>query len=301
MRKGVLIVTVLISISCALSISADMVISYTSGECSVDVHGTGNWVNAALHMELYEDSIVKTGSDGKIELHIEGEHVAVGSDTAVAVRSILENMQARDTMTWFGTLSDWFTHMFGSRDQEMVSLGIRGDLEDEDEITWMGDNSDEETESDMELGKEYYGLGKYGEATTIFKGLMRTDQSSALRGELAYYLGASLFNSVQYEEAIPYLREAIKDREAYFREPALMYYSFACFFTGQYDRAIDGFITYMEEFEGGELIPYAILMLGKSYKAVGDGERALVYFREIEQNYSETEVYLDAISELRGL
>ena len=303
MRRAGLILAVLILASTRLTLCADIVLSFKSGECFVDVQGDGRWKRAAVDMRVHENSVIKTGKNSKVELMVDGERVAIGSETTIKVSSIMENLKARDEMSWFQKVSDRFAGMIGSRDDktEMVILGARGDLEDEDEIARMGDGEDETVESEFQMGKEQYDTGNYAEAITIFKDLIHNDRSSSLRGELAFYLGASLFNSVQYHEALPYLRESIRDRDAYYREPALMYYSFSCFFTGQYDKAIDGFITYIEEFEDGDLMPYAILMLGKSYKAVGDSQRAVAYFREIEENYSYTEVYLDAVSELRGL
>ena len=303
MRKIGLILAVLMLASSKLLLCADMVVDYKSGECSVDLEGTGVWKEATLDMRLSENSIIKTGRNGKIELIVDGERVAIGSETTIRVSSIIDNLNAREEMTWFQKFSDRFSRMMGSRDEvtETRTGGVRGALEEEEEVAWIGDMETEYMESEFELAREQYETGNYAEAITIFKGLIQEDQSSFHRGELAYYLGASLFNSVQYDEALPYLKESIRDRGAYYREPALMYYSFSCFFTGQYDKAIDGFITYAEEFENGDLMPYALIMLGKSYKAVGNSHRAVSYFREIEENYSDSEVYLDAVSELQGL
>ena len=303
MRKIGLILAVLMLASSKLLLCADMVVDYKSGECSVDLEGKGEWKEATLDMRLSENSIIKTGRNGKIELIVDGERVAIGSETTIRVSSIIDNLNAREEMTWFQKFSDRFSRMMGSRDEvtETRTGGVRGALEDEEEIAWMGDTEDEYMDSEFELAREQYETGNYAEAITIFKSLIQEDQSSLHRGELAFYLGASLFNSVQYDEALPFLKESIRDRSAYYREPALMYYSFSCFFTGQYDKAIDGFITYAEEFENGDLMPYALLMLGKSYKEVGNSHRAVSYFREIEENYSDSEVYLDAVSELQGL
>jgi tetratricopeptide (TPR) repeat protein len=303
MRKIGLIAAVLMLVSSNLMLCADIVVDYKSGECTVDLDGKGEWREAILEMRLSENSIIKTGKSGTLEIMVAGERVAIGSETTIRVSSIVENLNARDEMTWFQKLSDRFSSMMGSKDgiTETKTGGVRGALEGEEEITWMGDMGEEDAGSELELGKEQYESGNYGEAISIFKKLIQGDKSSFLHGELAFYLGASLFNSVQYDEALPYLKESIRDRSAYYRESALMYYSFSCFFTGQYDKAIDGFITYREEFEDGELIPYAILMLGKSYKAVGNSHRSVAYFREIEEKYSDSEVYLDAVSELQGL
>jgi tetratricopeptide (TPR) repeat protein len=158
-----------------------------------------------------------------------------------------------------------------------------------------------ELSEDLERCREYFEQGEYGEVARLCRSLIHRENSAVAHQEIAFYLGASLFNTLQYEEALPFLGESIGDREAFYRAPALVSYALACYFTGQYQRAIDGFITFLEEYEGGELLPYAILMLGKSYKEAGDAERALACFREIEQRYTGTEVYGDALGELQGL
>jgi hypothetical protein len=297
MRHTLFVGIVLILLFWGWSLSADMVVSYTSGDCSVDVQGTGEWVGAEVHMQLEEGSLLKTGKNGMMEITIDGESVAIGSETKVPLRSFLENMQSRDQMPWFDSFSDRLDHMFGDRERrpETASLGVRGKAQDEEEIAWMDDGAD------MEKGREYYERGEYSEVISLCRTLLREESSAPLHHEIAFYLGASLFNSLQYEEALPFLGDSIGDREAYFREPALIYYALACFFTGEYQRAIDGLITFLEEFEGEELAPYAILMLGKSYKAAGDAEMALACFREIEQHHADTDVYEDAVGELRGL
>jgi tetratricopeptide (TPR) repeat protein len=301
MRRILVGVIVLVILFCGRSLSADVVVSYASGDCSVDVQGTGTWVRAEVHLQLKEDSLLRTGSDGKMEIAIDEAIVAIGSETTVPLRSLLENMQSREQLGWFESFSERLDQMLRNRDrrQETAALGVRGKSADEEEITWMDDGAD--LEGDLKKCREYYERGEYGEVISLCRTLLRRESSAPIRHEIDYYLGAALFNSLQYEEALPFLGESIEDREVYFREPALGYYAVACFFTGEHQRAIDGFITFLEEFEGGELAPYAILMLGKSYKAMGDFEQALTCFREIEQHYAGTAVYDDAVGELQGL
>jgi tetratricopeptide (TPR) repeat protein len=291
----------LIFFVCGWSLCADMAVSYTSGDCTVDVDGTGTWVTASMSMELKEESLLRTGKDGRMEIEVHGEAVAIGSETIVSLRTFLENMESRDRLVWFDGFIERLCRMFSGAEQglETASFGVRGDPVEGDELAWMDDSAD--LERDVEKGKEHFEQGEYGEAIGIFRLLIRDERYSSFHDQIAYYLGASLFNSLQYEEALIHLGESMGDREAYFHEAALIYYALACYLTGEYQRATDGFITFLEEFEEGELAPYAILMLGKSYKAAGDAERALSAFRDIEQHYEGTEVYDDAVAELRGL
>ena len=78
-------------------------------------------------------------------------------------------------------------------------------------------------------------------------------------------------------------------------------YSLSCYFSGEYDNAIDGFKIYAKEYEEREIKPYVLFLIGKSYKALGDRESAKVYFTEIMNSYKNTDVYYDAVNEFRNL
>lgn len=281
-----------------IAVCGDIAVSYCSGDCYVDIEGKGRWTKAAVDMSLNTNSLVRTGKEGQAELIVHGESVAIGSETTIEVSSIVENLQARNRVSWFQKISRRFAFTSASLEDKTESalLGVRGKPEGEGDVVWMEEH--ETYEQGLLEGRAQYDEGNYAQAISIFKGLLYDKAADSLNGELSFYLGASLFNSVQYEEALPHLRDAIRDQEAYYREAALLYYSFSCYFTGQNERAIDGFITYVEEFEEGVMLPYALLMIGKSYKGTGDSQNAMLYFEEIEEHYSHTEAYDDAVQEL---
>ena len=143
--------------------------------------------------------------------------------------------------------------------------------------------------------------GKYSKAFTIFKELIEDDRLYYLQEEIAFYLGSTMFNRLQYKESLPYLVMSINDSETYYYEHALMTLSFAHFFVMDYRNAILSFNTYLNDFSNGDFIPIAILMLGKSHKAVGENQKALGYFSDIENNYRDSEVYSYAVNEMREL
>jgi tetratricopeptide (TPR) repeat protein len=300
-RTASILVAVLIAVAPS-ALCDDIILSFVSGECVVDVDGDGTWSVASVGMHLHTDSVIRTGRNGQAELSYGHDRIAIGSDTVIRLHTIADNLMARDSVGWFQRVSRRFIPMVSSPSDrtESATLGVRGDRQNEDDIVWMDEEGTGYTQREILRGKAQYEEGNYAQAISIFKRLKEGDQDFSPNGELSFYLGASLFNSVQYEEALPYLRQSIRDQDAHYREAALLYYSFSCYFTNQYDRAIDGFITYIEEFEESELLPHALLMLGKSYKAVGDSLYATTYFRDIEDHYSDTEVYEYAVQELRG-
>ena len=300
-RTAPILIAVLIAVApCALC--DDILLSFVSGECVVDVDGDGQYATASVGMHLHTDSVIRTGRNGQAELSYGNERIAIGSDTVIKIATIADNLMARDNVGWFQRVSRRFIPISSSLSDktETATLGVRGDMQDEDDVVWMDEEGNGLTQQELRRAKALYEDGNYAQAISIFKRLKEGDLDHSPNGELSFYLGASLFNSVQYEEALPYLRQSIRDHDAHYREAALLYYSFTCYFTDQYDRAIDGFITYIEEFEESELLPHALLMLGKSYKAVGDSQYATMYFQDIEDHYSDTEVYEYAVQELRG-
>ena len=116
-----------------------------------------------------------------------------------------------------------------------------------------------------------------------------------------FYLGVSLFNSLRYTDALPYLHASIKDRDSYYYELALIYNSLTHYFLKDCGEAIEGFDTYTRDFSEGNLKPYAILMLGRSYKELGENDEARKYFIMIKQRYSGSDIYIDALNELKDL
>ena len=94
----------------------------------MDVRGDGRWKKAAVDMRVDESSVIKTGKNSKVELMVDGERVAIGSETVIKVSSIIENLKARDKMSWFQKVSERFASVIGSRDDktEMVVLNLEG-------------------------------------------------------------------------------------------------------------------------------------------------------------------------------
>ena len=92
---------------------------------------------------------------------------------------------------------------------------------------------------------------------------------------------------------------AKEDKDTDYYGPALFDYSFASYFLHRYDVAASNFERYMNEFPESELTPYAVFMAGKSYKKMGEEDKAFAYFKKVVDSYPESEVYQDALNELK--
>ncbi len=303
MKWQVIILSAGLFMTAALFGCADTVVVYKSGDCTVDIDGSGHWSHAALDMLLNEKSVVKTGANGILELSMDGESVVVTANTTAAVRSLMERVRAKNRITWFGGLTDAFHSMIGGRGSgsDRMVLGVRGAEQDEGGVDWIEDMETSELMEQYDRGVDLYNNGKWGESIATFSGLVDKECMADMKDEASFYLGSALFNNLQYEEALPYLAQSVGDPDAFYREAALVHYSFALFFTENYRESAHMSTLYMNEYTHGELAPYALLIAGKSYKSLGNRAEAKKYFTRIINEYKHTGVYQDAVEELTGM
>jgi tetratricopeptide (TPR) repeat protein len=303
MKRLVLGFGILLFFSTALITCADMVIIYKSGNCSVDIDGKGRWVQASLDMVLNAQSIVKTGPDAILEIGINGESVVVTGNSTVVVHTLQNRIRSKNRFTWFKGLNNAFHTMISGRGagSDRMVLGVRGAKHEEGEVGWMEDIDSTDLMEQYSRGVELYNNEQWGEAIEIFSKLVHNDDMVEMKGEISFYLGSALFNNVQYEEAIPYLVESIKQPDTFYREAALIHYSLALFFAGNYTESVRVCNMYGDEYTGGEFAPYAFLIAGKSYKNLGKSAEAKMYFNRIVNEYPQTGVYQDAVGELQGM
>ncbi len=313
MMRKIFMKAILISLLTGLFISvsaagwSEITVTYISGESSIDMLGNGKWQETALDMELKEDSIIKTEKEAVLEIDIDGEQVAVGENTTIKISEIRANLTEKKNMGWLSNIQSVFSKKIREgEDQTRSALaGVRGAIEDEGELTWVDDLEDFEEEDVPETlfeeGKELYAEGKYSQAFTIFKASIEDEKLAYLQEEIAFYLGSTMFNRLQYKGSLPYFEMSINDKNAYYYEQALMTLSFARFFVKDYRNAIVSFNTYIDDCSEGDFVPHALLMLGKSHKALGENSKARGYFSDIENNYKNSEVYNNAVNEMREL
>ena len=299
MKKLFLLIVAIFCFSSVGLFASEIQVMYVLGECNVDMRGSGVWQSVTVDMELYEESIIKTGPDGELELEIDGNTVFVGPESTLQMESLLDRATEKRKLKWLRKATR-YAKAVGKEDEQwsdMALAGVRGEKTEDEELEWIVDFEDDE----LARGKEFFDEGKYGEAIKIFGKIIEEKGIGADNGEASYYLGFSLFSSLRYKEALPYLAESVKYRESPFFESAVMTYSFDQYFLRNYREALEGFSSYIKAFPEGELIPYALLMLGKSYKDMGMKREARMYFTRIEKEYRDSDVYMDAVDELKGM
>ncbi len=299
MKKLVWVLFLLPLLSVACLFASEIAITYTSGGCEVDLYGNDIWRDAAVAMVLTSDSVIRTGSNGDLELEINGNTITVGPGRTVEIRILMKSVSEKNKFGWLKKATR-YAKAFGKAEDEWSETalaGVRGDKAEAEDLEWVVDFEDEELARGRTLFKE----GKYTDAIDIFDKITDEKGIDAENGEAAYYLGFSLFSTLRYEDSIPYLAESISHTDRDFYESALMTYSFDQYFLGKYKESLEGFSSYLETFADGELVPYALLMLGKCYKDMGLKDEARLYFIRVRNEFPDSDVYMDAVDEMKEL
>jgi TolA-binding protein len=147
----------------------------------------------------------------------------------------------------------------------------------------------------------YFNEGKYSAAINVFETLVDEFGENAHHGEVAYYLGLSLFNVMRFGESARYLEISMRDSASEYYEVALMHLAVCHYFLRDYSKAIDGFMFLAGARMESDLKPYALLMLAKCYREKGELEEAERYFMEVKNEYVGTEFSDTATEELQSL
>jgi tetratricopeptide (TPR) repeat protein len=279
--------------------ASEIAITYTSGCCEVDLYGNDMWRDASVEMVLTSDSVIRTGSNGDLELEINGNTITVGPGRTVEIRTLMKSVSEKNKFGWLKKATR-YAKAFGKADNEWSETalaGVRGEKVDAEDLEWVVDFEDEE----FARGRALFNKGRYKDAISIFGKITEQKGIDVENGEAAYYLGFSLFSTLRYEDALPYLTESIAHTNGDFYESALMTYSFDQYFLGKYKESLEGFSSYLETFADGELVPYALLMLGKCCKDMGLKDEARLYFRRVRDEFPNSYVYMDAVEEMEGL
>jgi TolA-binding protein len=282
---------------------SDIFITYLSGECTVDLEGKGQWEKPSIDMELFETSAIRTGQDGAIELLIDDNIVSFSENNTVIMEDVLAKIGERKKIGWLKSVTKYAKNM-GRGDETYAKTalaGIRGTKSNEDELEWFENIDEEDPNERFQEGRSLFNEGQYTKAIPLFTELIADVTPGTFHSEIAYYLGVSLFHNLRYQETLYYLNESLTQKDAYYYELALLYSSLAHYFLKDYNGAIEGLDLYKSQFSGGDLLPFAIFMLGKSHREIGERERAMTYFMEIKDNYSTSEVYVDALAEIESL
>ncbi len=281
------------------------VILYRSGECSVDLQGSGNWEKALIDMQLMDRSIIRTGENSSLELDVNGDVISIGSSKTLLVKDLFGTVQTRKKQKWLKGLKKYTMNIGGkgSGQSDTALAGVRGALADKDELEWF----DEEDEEGAKLASAYqqgmvlFGNGEFTRAIDTFRSVMDTHGEDTLDGAVAIHMGIALFNVMRFDEAVGYLQTGIKHSDSEFYDIALIHLALSQYFIHDYNNSIEGLTAFLQKSNSEQLKPYALFMLGKNYKEMGNKNEARRYFSEVNRRYSNSELAQEAGQEMEDL
>lgn len=307
MRIVILLISGIMILCSPLFAFSDIIVVYTSGECSVDLEGRGAWEAADVDMQLSEQSLIRTGANGVMEIDMDGEHISIGVGRSASVRELQGKVEQKKRVGFLKGLKKYTRQMGSGGDEytEMSLAGVRGAPQAEAELEWF-DEDDFGTETAVperryQEGLDHFKRGEYTAAVQVFHDIAQEYGEDVFGGELAYHLGLSLFQVMRFDEAARYFESSIGDENVPFYGVALIYLSLSRYFTHDYSEAIEGFTFITKGEKTEELRPYALLMLGKCYRETGETDRAAAYFTAVKRDYGGTEFADSADTELSSL
>jgi TolA-binding protein len=290
----------------AYPVFSDMLVIYRSGDCFVDLYGTGSWKDAEVDMELEMQSVIRTAADGSIELDLDGEIISIGGNRFTSVGELLGKVEQKKKVGFLKGLKK-YTGQMGAGEgayTETALAGVRGASREEEEMEWFDEEEDETDglESGYSRGMTLFDRAEYTAAAEVFENLVDVYGTHALDGIVSYHLGISYFHVMRFDEAAEYLEMSIQGREPPFYDVALMHLAVSRYFLHDYNSAIIDFLYFTAKAENGnEMRPYALLMIGKCYKEQGHNDKAAGFFTEVRDQYRGTEFSETAEEELSAL
>jgi len=268
---------------------SDVVILYRSGKCSVDLQGNGNWEKALIDMEL----------------DVNGDVVSIGGNKTVRIGDLFGTVQTKKKQKWLKGLKKYTMNIGGKGSGQSATAlaGVRGALADEDELEWFGEEDEESANlaSAYQQGMDLFSNGEFTRAIDAFRNVMDTYGEDAMDGAVAIHMGIALFNVMRFDEAAGYLKKGIKHSDSEFYDLALIHLALSQYFMHEYDDSIEGLTTFLQKSSSEQLRPYALFMLGKNYKELGNKREAKRYFSEVNRRYGDSELAQEAGQEMQGL
>jgi len=283
---------------------SDIVVLYKSGDCSVDIEGNGAWKEALIDMELQNHSLIRTGRNGEVEIDINGEVISIGSNKTMKVGELVRTVEEKKKQGWLKGLKRYTKNVRKGSDEYIKTAlaGVRGAQSADEELVWFEeDEGDVDIQTEFQRGVELFENGEFTHAIDVFKPLIETHGDAVLDGEVVFYMGISMFNVLRFDEASSSLEKIINNKTKYYHNIALIHYSLSQYFLKNYTKSIEGLTAFIQETNEDQLKPYALLMLGKNYKDMGNKSEAKKFFTEVENDYSNTDLAQAAQEEMEGL
>ncbi len=284
---------------------SDVVVLYRSGESSVDLLGNGTWEKALIDMRLTDRSVVRTGENSSLELDVDGDVISIGSNKTVRIGDLFGTVQTRKKQKWLKGLKKYTMSIGGkgSGQSDTALAGVRGALADEDELEWFEeeDEGSANLASAYQRGMELFDNGEFTKAIDVFRNVMDTYGEDALDGAVAVHMGVALFNVMRFDEAVVYLKAGVQHSDSEFYDIALIHLALSQYFIHEYNNSIEGLTAFLQKSKSEQLRPYALLMLGKNYKELGNKKEAKRYFSEVTRRYGDSELAEEAGREMQGL
>ncbi|MAG13009.1 MAG: hypothetical protein CMN78_00245 [Spirochaetales bacterium] len=248
-------------------------IQSVEGPVTFDAYATGKFIAAMPGDALFEQSVIKTGFEGRAELLIGGERFTIPPDTEARIETLLESRRKQRKVGWLSSFIKYVGRWVSSswKEEETAVLGGRASKSEASTDFWV-------TEDDVFLVKarELIAEEDYAEALEMLEAIQFAPED-ALPGEVEYLKGHLYYSMGFYEEATWHLGNAdFEIEKSGYNFSEIPFYTLLHFerasshyFSGDYDMS-QSILTVLIQGGPGELEPYALLMLAQVLREAGN-------------------------------
>jgi len=180
----------------------DLFVDYLDGE--LDVMKGGSWTPLYIGDSIDEDVSIKLYSDSYVELTLEDVKLTLEREGVYEVSSLLGQIVKADR---WGIKSSSLAKLFRDdvvESRQSVVMGVRGDLQDEETMTWVDDDREF-----LESGKNFYMKGDFEKAILLLE--EGAEWYGANYDEILFYKALSEYETGQYRQ----MRESVLAMDPY--------------------------------------------------------------------------------------
>ena len=203
-----LLISILFLLPIMFSVSArELYVDYLDGYMEVKVGNTWKYVD--IGDELSDSALIRLSDNGYVELLSGDIKITLDKDGIYEARYLLDHIKTADKWGLKGSAFVKLLYDDEIESRQSAVMGVRGDPQDEEKITWVDDDVEF-----LEEGKSLYQAGKFHEALAIFK--EGAEWYGANFEEILFYKALSEYETGNYRQMRSSLNEMDPDPKAEF-------------------------------------------------------------------------------------
>ena len=252
-----------------------------TGSALIDAFGTGDFIDAEEEDKLYEETVLRTGSESEVEIVIQDEPMMVPSDVEIRIERVLATSAKKRRFGWFSSVFNSIKRILGPKDDEKEEVlgGRAAEVEPStSETTWIiGEDDDNEL---FKQARNFIDEEQYNDALVKLDAIFFSPEKAG-PGEVAFLKGHAFYGLGLFDASVLPFEEALLEIENFGIDIQYIdYYPLLLFELGSAHYMLDNFeeaistLTLAIGNDESELAPYARLIFVMAVRESGQSDEA---------------------------